>query len=73
MKSVLTVGMATLLMPHPRTVAPARVPRDQMPSISLPEPVYFQMMVCQPVLTAQRVTKEDTVRDAWTATLDGRG
>ena len=72
-KSALMVGMVTLLIEHPRTVARARVPGDQMLWISLPEHVYFPMMVCRPVKTAQRVTREGTVRDAWTATLDGRG
>ena len=72
-KSAPMVGMVTLLMAHPRSVALARVRQDQMLWISFPKPVYFQMMVCQPVITAQRVMKEDTVRDAWTAILDDRG
>lgn len=72
-KSALMVGMATLLMPRPRTAAPVHALGDHMLSISLPEPASFQVMVCQPVLTALRVTRGDTAKNAWMATLGGQG
>ena len=73
MKSALMVGMAMLLMPPLRTAVHAHVLGDHLPSISLPEPACFQVMVCPPVLTALWDMRDDTVKDAWTATLAGQG